>query len=185
MKTITRFYKSSKTKTSLLRALCVSIIAISLFSYSSCTVSLAPRFDQNIVDELSTSSVDVFGLLAEVADGVSKESFDKRSDEYNSVIGRLDALELQIEARPMPENKVLEKIMSKVNKKLQDKGLATISATDTAPSATAVKNIMANITQMKAADKHEGLNMLTVKTFRGDIQLYLDQAITYESYLNR
>lgn len=161
------------------------LIAGILLFFTSCAVSLSPKFDQNIIDELGASSTEVFQLMAAISEGTSNADFDKRNDEYNSVIGRLEALELQIDARPIPKNKLLEKTIGKVNKRLQEKGITTVSATDIAPSATAVKHIMENILKMKATDKRQGVTATELKAFKGNVQIYLDQAITYESYLNQ
>src|SRR4051812_26135642 len=71
---------------------------------TSCAVSLAPRFDQGIIDNLSTTSTEVFQLLSEVSEGTTNADFNKREEEYNQVIGKLEALALQINARPVPDN---------------------------------------------------------------------------------
>ena len=162
-----------------------SLVAGLLLLFTSCAVSLSPKFDQNIIDELSTSSTEAFQLMAAVSEGTSASDFSKREDEYNSVIGSLEALQLQLEARPMPKNKILEKTLGKVNQRLQQRGMETVPATDTAPSATAVKHIIENIVKMKATDKRQGVTATELKAFKGNVQLYLDQAVTYESYLNQ
>ena len=162
-----------------------SLVAGLLLLFTSCAVSLSPKFDQNIIDELSASSTEAFQLMAAVTEGTSASDFSKREDEYNSVIGSLEALQLQMEARPMPKNKILEKTLGKVNQRLQQRGMQTVPATDTAPSATAVKHIIENMVKMKATDKRQGVTATELKAFKGNVQLYLDQAVTYESYLNQ
>jgi hypothetical protein len=79
----------------------------------------------------------------------------------------------------------VDKIIAKANSSLQKKGTTLISVTDEAPSATALKNIIANITKMKETDKAEGMPPGTVTTFKGFIDLYFDQALTYERFLNK
>jgi hypothetical protein len=155
------------------------------FSVTNCTVSLAPKFDQGIVDDLSASSVEVFQLIAEVSGGTKNADFNQREEKYNDLIGKLEALKLQINARPMPSNKEANKILSKVNERLTQKGAATINAADTAPSATALENVIANISEMKKTDASQGLSPTAVKAFKGNITLFLDQALTYESFLNK
>jgi hypothetical protein len=156
-----------------------------IFFFTGCAVSLAPKFDQAIVDNLSSTSTEVFQLVAEVTDGTKKDDFNTRETNYNHVIGELDALELQIEARPMPKNKTVDKIIGKVNDRLKEKGIGTIDANETAPSATAIKHVAENITKMKDTDKLQGLTKTEVQVFKNNIQLFLDQALTYERFLNQ
>ncbi len=158
---------------------------ICVFLFAGCAVSLAPKFDQAIVDNLSSTSTEIFQLVAEVTDGVKKDDYSTREDKYNHVIGELDALALQIEARPMPKNKSIDKIIGKVNDRLREKGLAAIDANETAPSATAIKHITENIAKMKDTDKLQGLTKTEVLVFKNNIQLFLDQALTYERFLNQ
>jgi hypothetical protein len=152
---------------------------------AGCAVSLAPKFDQNIVDNLSVTSTEIFQLLAEVSAGTAKTDYDKRDAKYNHVIGKLEALALQINARPVPKNKIVSKIIGKANDRLKQRGVSTlISSGDTAPSATAIKNVLANIRKMKDTDKLQGVTAFEVQAFKGNIELFLDQALTYERFLN-
>ena len=152
---------------------------------ASCAVSLTPRFDQGIIDNLSTTSTEVFQLLSEVSEGTTNADFNKREEQYNQVIGKLEALALQINARPVPDNKTVDKIISKANSSLQKKGTTLISADQTAPSATALKNVTANVVKMKQTDKLQGITATEALAFKNNIQLFFDQALTYERFLNK
>jgi hypothetical protein len=159
---------------------------VAIFCLSGCVVSLSPKFDQSIVDNLSSSSVDVFQLLAEVSGGVPSNTHSTREPKYNDDIGKLEALKLQINARPLPHNKTVDKIISQTNERLRQRGVATlITAGDTAPSATAVQQIINNLNKMKTDDASSGLTADVVKVFQGFIVLYYDQALTYERFLNK
>ena len=152
---------------------------------TSCAVSLAPRFDQGIIDNLSITSTEVFQLLSEVSEGTTNADFDKRAEKYNQVIGKLEALALQINARPVPDNKTVDKIIGKANSSLQKKGTTLISTNQTAPSATALKNVTANVTKMKQTDKLQGITATEALAFKNNITLFFDQALTYERFLNK
>jgi hypothetical protein len=157
-----------------------------LFLLTSCTISLAPKFDQRIMDGLSGSSAEIFQLIAEVSGGTDSSSFSKREEKYNRLIGKIDALELEIRVRPMPANKKTERLTGKVNETLQKRGLpALVTAGDTAPSATALTQIAKHLLQMKNTDRTSGLMPATVELHKGFIRLYLDQALTYERFLKR
>lgn len=156
------------------------------FLFSSCAVSLAPKFDQGIVDNLSATSTDIFQLLAGVSEGTNSSDFNQREEKYNNLIGKIEALELQIKARPLPKNKKIEKIIEKANNRLSERKVgALITIGDTAPSATALEQIVKNLEQMKTTDKTNGLKPGAVAVFKGFIELYLDQALTYERFLNK
>lgn len=157
-----------------------------LFFFANCTVSLAPKFDQGIVDNLSSASAQVFQLLAETSSGTRPAEFPLRAEKYNSLIGTLEALQLQINARPIPKNKTIEKIIAKANERLTQRGISTLTSVgDIAPSSTALEQIIANLTKMRDTDQKQGLTPLEVQAFKGFIQLYLDQALTYEKFLNQ
>ena len=173
---------------SLHQSLFKRIFYISLFcvlAFSGCTIKLSPSFDQDIVDNLSSSSTEVFQLFANVSGGTTSSTFNTREEKYNDVIGRLEALILSINARPMPKSKVVDKIIGKANSVLTVRGSPAITAGDTAASASALSQVVANIAKMKETDKASGLNDTQVKLFLGNVRLFLDQATTYEKFLNQ
>ena len=185
MKNLKLLRSNLTKKRNLFRYNCQPVFLNLLFLLTSCTVSLAPKFDQSIVDNLSASTTQIFQLFAEVSEGTSKTDYSSRDEKYNSVIGNCEALELQIKARPLPKNKSVEKIIAKVNERLKATGDSTfISATDTSPSVTALHEVIENLITMKNTDKMQGLTSFEVKTFKGFVTLYLDQALTYEKFLN-
>ena len=181
MKNLKSTRLNSKKKTV---SITISFLSTLLIA-TSCAVSLAPRFDQGIIDNLSTTSIEVFQLLSEVSEGTTNTDFDKRQEEYNEVIGKLEALALQINARPVPDNKTVDKIISKANSSLQKKGSTLISVNETAPSAKALKNVTANVTKMKQTDKLQGITATEALAFKNNIELFFDQALTYERFLNK
>ena len=157
-----------------------------LYLFTSCAVSLAPKFDQGIVDNLSASTTELMQLFAEVSGGAKKGDFSRREEKYNTIVGKIEALELQIRARPVPKNKVVNKVINKSNQRLQQKGRGSvITAGDTAPSATALRNVRKNLETMKSADKEADLTKTEVARFKDIVILFLDQALTYERHLNK
>jgi hypothetical protein len=184
MKNLNLTRLNSKKKTVFNFSVMISFLN-TLLIVAGCAVSLAPRFDQGIIDNLSGTSTEVFQLLSEVSEGTTNADFDKREDKYNQVIGKLEALALQINARPVPDNKTVDKIIRKTNSSLQKKGTTLISANQTAPSATALKNVTANVTKMKQTDKLQGVTATEALAFKNNIELFFDQALTYERFLNK
>lgn len=165
-----------------------------LFFFASCAVSLSPRFDQTIVDNLSKSSVETLQLFAATSNGTTSADFNKREEKYNDLIGKLEALSLKIQARPMPNVKLLDKIVAKANASLKSRdslrnntsGMGSfIAATKIAPSVTAINQIVKNLTKLRDTDKAQGVTKAEVTLFKNNVILYLDQALTYESFLNK
>lgn len=150
-----------------------------MFSFTHCTTSLAPQFDELIFSELSNSSEEVLVFFASIEKGTNSTEFGVREEMYNELIGKFEALELKTRARPIPANGVL----SRVNKALEIRGSTHISGDY--PSAHAMGKIAETLQMMKYTDEQNGLGDIAVKTFKNQILIYLDQALTYENFLNR
>ncbi|EFK11785.1 conserved hypothetical protein [delta proteobacterium NaphS2] len=112
--------------------------------------------------------------------GTESGTFSEREDTYNAIIGAVDALPLQSKARPMPENSITEK----VNKFLESKGIGAMTD-DMAPSANSLEAVSKQISKMKETDRKSGLKVGAVKAFKNAVIISMDQAITYESFLDR
>jgi hypothetical protein len=141
---------------------------------------MAPNYDKAIVDGLTSTNTKLMELFASTSSGTSKENFEQREKTYNSLIGSLDALTIQAKARPVPKNKITEK----VNEYLTSRGVNVLEGDD-APSATALAKISESIVKMRDTDKKQGVTATEVSAFKGQVVIYLDQAITYESFLER
>lgn len=155
----------------------VAMIAVFL---TACTTMLAPNYDKAIVDGLVSVNQKTMELFASVSSGTSNSDYKKREDTYNSIIGSIDALAIQAKARPIPKNKITEK----VNEYLRSRGVDVLEGED-APSATALEKISETITKMRDTDKKQGVTVLEVQAFKGQAVIYFDQALTYESFLER
>ena len=154
--------------------------ALTLVLISACATTLAPSYDKALVDGLVSTSSAMMEFFASTSSGTSKESFEKREGSYNNLIGRVDALAIQANARPIPKNSVTDK----VNDALSKRGVRILEGDD-APSASALQGISKTITKMRDTDKKQGITSAEAGLFKGQAVIYLDQAITYESYLER
>ncbi len=150
-----------------------------LILLSGCKATLAPAYDQAIVDRVTQSSELAMRFFAEVEGGTESERFGQRESTYNILIGAFESLKLQAKARPVPENVALEKI----NELLQAKGSNAVSGEY--PSAFAFEKIAETFRKMKEIDSRQGLKPLALQAFKGQVEIFLDQAITYESFLKR
>jgi hypothetical protein len=157
-----------------------SLLLLTLFS---CASSLAPQYNQSIVDNLSKVTKETMQILATVSSGSKASDFGNREAGYNSVLGTLDALKLQLQSRPSPNNKILDKILKKVNERLRERKLEEINGIN--PSLKAIEQITANVIKMKEVDKVQGITAFEASAFKGGITLFFDQALTYEAFLNK
>lgn len=154
-------------------------LLIALLFAGACRTTLAPDYDQRIVDRSDEATIGVLELFAVVSDGAEKVTFPDREKQYNTLIARFDALALMAKSRPVPSGKVIDKI----NETLRAKGTGTVSGQF--PSAVAFEEIAKTLQKMKEKDRAEGLKPLLVSAFKGQVVIYLDQAITYERFLKR
>jgi hypothetical protein len=164
---------------SLHKKLSALIFLWAILLFGGCQTTLAPAYDQAIVEKVTESSDLAMRFFAEVDGGTESESFAQREAVYNVLIGAFESLKLQAKARPIPENVALEKI----NELLQAKGSSAISGEY--PSAFAFEKIAETFKKMKQTDMESGLKPLALQAFKGQVEIFLDQAITYESFLKR
>ncbi|QDQ28860.1 hypothetical protein FNU76_22300 [Chitinimonas arctica] len=158
-----------------------TMVCLSLLLFlSACATQLAPPYDRSLVEGLTTANVEVMTLFASVSGGTRVEGFANREAKYNEVVGKFDALVLQAGARPMPRNKVT----AEINKLLQSKGTPPISDEDL-PSTTALKKVSEAVAKMRDTDRKQGVTAMEVQAFKGMASIYLDQALTYENFLQR
>ncbi len=164
---------------SLSKTIFLPIFSLIALSFSQCTTSLAPQFNELIFSELSSSSEEILVFFASIEKGTESKDFDDREETYHELIGKFEALELETRARPIPGNGVL----TRVNKALEIRGSTSISGDY--PSAHAMGKIAETLQMMKNTDEQNDMGNIAVKTFKNQILIYLDQALTYENFLNR
>ena len=151
-----------------------------LLLVSACVTQLAPDYDKALVDSLNSTNESLMEFFASASQGLKPSAFDERKPTYDNLIGRLDALIIQARSRPIPENSVTEK----VNEALEKRGVQILDGSDT-PSASALQGISATMVKMRDTDQKQGVTAFEVAAFKGQVSIYMDQAMTYENYLER
>jgi hypothetical protein len=157
-----------------------SVIMALFLTFSGCAATLAPQYDKAVVEGLTETNTDAMEFFASVCKGTKKESFDLREAKYARLIGHFDALEIQAKARPVPNNRVIDKI----NDVLSKRGVPVPDDSE-APSATAIGKISFTFRKMRDTDQKQGLTLMEVEAFKRQVSIYMDQALTYESFLER
>jgi len=147
---------------------------------TGCSIQLAPKYDAALFNGLTNANIKIMELFSSVSSGTSNSTFSERDKSYNSVIGLIDALAMQSRARPIPDNSITKK----VNTYLESKGIAPM-ADEGAPSASSLDEVSKNLAKMKEIDGKTGLKPGAVKAFKNAVIISMDQALTYESFLDR
>ena len=163
-----------KTVTGVIAPFAVLLLA------SACVTQLAPDYDRALVERLNSTNVGLMEFFASTSSGTRVTSFGERKPTYDSLIGRLNALVIQARSRPIPENSVTEK----VNAALEKRGVQIVDDGDT-PTATALEKISETMVKMRDTDLKQGVTPFEVAAFKGQVSIYMDQAMTYENYLER
>lgn len=153
------------------RFACYVTIAILL---SGCATQLAPAYDQRIVDGLTKANVDAMTLFASLSNGAKRSQFDQHKNHYDSLIGTLDALEMQIAARPVPP--IPPELAAVLGESVEDLS---------EPPVEPIQGMSRNIHKLR--DTHAAANLAAteIEAFRNGWVIYADQALTYEAYLKR
>jgi hypothetical protein len=160
----------------------ISWLVVFLFLLSGCATQLAPAYDKAVVDGLLVANTEVMTLLAKGSQGTSQSTFSERENAYNTIVGKFDGLVIQAAARPIPKTKVSERI----NGVLEKRGIEPLQDDDaTPPSVQPLKKVVESLTKMRDTDKKQGLTATEVLAFKGQIVILLDQATTYENFLQR
>jgi hypothetical protein len=154
-------------------------VLISLFAINGCKTALAPSYDKTIVEKTNATTTELLQLFASVSDGTLKNSFDTREVTYNAIIGSFDAMAIVARARPVPTNSVTKKIAAEFKQR------NLILVIDDHPSAVAFEQIVITLSKMKFKDRDMDLSKDAVGLFKGQLKVFLDQAITYENFLER
>jgi hypothetical protein len=157
-----------------------SLAAFWILFLAACTTQLAPPYDKAIADGLVNVNQQAMTLLAAVSSGTGSDSYPQRDNTYNTLIGALDALALQAKSRPIPKTSVNEKVKAFLGKR----GVS-LPETGDAPSAAALEQISITFAKMRDTDKKQGVTAFEVAAFKGQVVIYLDQALTYENFLMR
>lgn len=160
----------------------VAFALLACIALAACQVQLAPPYDKAVVDSLGKASADSMTLLASASGGTSASTFGSRENQYSQLIGKLEALALAAGARPMPKNKVTDAI----NRLLEKREVQPLEDDEaTPPSAHAIRKVAETFAKMRDTDRKQGVTAFEVAAFKGQVQIYLDQAITYENFLQR
>lgn len=153
-----------------------------LMTLSACTISLAPPGDPGLVEGLNDVNAEALALFSAVSGGASEASFAGLSDDYDQVIGGLDALRLRAEARDVP------RLAGAVAERIEDwPGLAAACGGDPTAcvnaSPASIGEAATTLRTMKADHADGGLEADRPPIYRGAYEASIKQALTIETAL--
>lgn len=151
-----------------------------VLSITGCAVQLAPTYNKDIVTGITVANKDVLEFLSSVDAGTTQSTFANRKDKYDKLIGAFESISTQIKARPIPSNKVKDK----VNELLSKRGVQKLVDADY-PSQIAIEEIVKNLKKMKDKDGNSDIGKTAIDVFKSAINISVDQALTYENFLER
>lgn len=154
-------------------------LALSLL-LGGCTAQLAPSYDAALVESINETNPSLLVFFASVDEGAQSAGYGGREKTYNGLIGRFEAMAAQSRARPIPDSEAVKRI----DKAFARQGWAA-PVDGQIPSAVAFDMIAGTLTKMRNTDKKQGLTKMEVAAFKGQCMIALDQALTYEAFLER
>lgn len=162
--------------------LAVALLGLTLLS--ACAVKLAPEYDKAIFDGLSKANEEAMTLFSTVGAGTRQADFAKRQPAYDGVIGKLDAVRLQIDSRVTPEQPAL---MSAILKRTAVPSGAAGEPADlpAVPSLGSLERLIQTTKSMRDVDSKTGLSAMLVAGYKMRFEISMEQALTYEKALNR
>lgn len=145
---------------------------------SACTIRLAPDYDQSLVDGLSKINEDAQQFFAALAGGSDRNAgFARHEPTYNQLIGRIEALRLQAEARPEPPPPALLGFLAPP--------LSEDMPRLKTPTAEILGNMAQALRDMRAAHQQNGLAAGEVGVEKKGFDQKMAQALTVEKALKR
>jgi hypothetical protein len=164
----------------------ITVIVTCLF-LAACTISLAPRYDPSLVEGLNSANQETLTLFSAVSAGSPKSSFPELSDQYDSAIGKFDALRLQATARATPP--LAEKLADQLAKWEVIQEVCSGETGDpnacVNASPSAMSAIVDNLSRMREQHQNNGLATDVVAIFKNAHEISIHQALTVETALKR
>jgi hypothetical protein len=167
------------------RASPFSIIGCAVFCaviLAGCAAKLAPDYEKAIVDSLTSANEGAMTLLASASPSAPKGTFAKREEACNSVIGKFEAVRVQVGTCPAPAVSPAVTRIINIGQSGGDQKQLEIPA---APTSEIIARIVVGLTMMRDTDRGSGLPAMLIPGFKRESEALIEQALTYEKQLQR
>jgi hypothetical protein len=156
---------------------------------SGCAIKLAPDYDKAIFDGLTKINEDAMTLFASVSSGAPQSTYPRRQATYDGLIGQLDAVRIQIDARlsPSPPLFVTTMLSQSISagSPTSNAGASAVPAMPDVPTLGSVNTMIHTITSMRDRDSKRGLTPMLAEGFKARFEPSIEQALVYEKALIR
>ena len=164
-----------------------SIFGIALLiaglALAGCGVRLAPNYDRDIIDGLARANEDALTLFASVANGAPPGTYSRRVDAYNALQGKLESVGAMVKARGTPQAPATGiALLGVVGVQNAQQQADQVMQPSTGPNIEAMIRI---VNLMRNDDSKNRLSALSVMTLKNNFSAEMNQALTYEKFLNR
>ena len=116
-----------------------------------------------------------------MSSGASRKSYSKRQKQYDDLIGKIDALRIQSQARPMPRPLASQVLGLGPSPQTPPQEIEVLEA----PTTGILERLSGTLNSMRDHDKQFGLTPMLVIGFKQRFAISMDQALTYEKALER
>ncbi len=155
--------------------LAVYFVAL-VFAATGCAVKLAPDYDKAIFDGLTKANEDAMKLFA----SVGSAPYTERQVAYNSVIGELNAVQVQIKSRSTPTSSAFFLSPQAATSRTSATQQNVLEAPTSADVDTLIK-----IMETARRNDQDGRLPRRIDFIKESFAIQMAQALTYEKALQR
>jgi hypothetical protein len=142
-----------------------------------CAVKLAPDYDKAIFDGLAKANTDAMTLFASTSSG----PYSDRQAAYDSVVGQLNAVQVQIKSRGTPASPLLAGLFVPANARHGQQQASGVLASPTAASV----NALIKIVERTRKEDSQGRIKNRIDFDQEAFAIQMAQALAYEKALQR
>ncbi len=166
------------------RTRAAALLALVALWLQACTISLAPPYDQSLVDGLNRANEQALVFFSSVSAGAPRGRFPALAPQYDALIGKFAALQAQAGARDAP---ALGRSLARALPMRED--MAAICGEDAAACVNVTPHVLGEIVEtfahMRQENAARSLTAFEVRALRDTYVQSIDQALTVETALKR
>jgi len=146
---------------------------------AGCQIQLVPKPDPAIVNGLTAANEKTLQLFAALAEPGTRAPYAEREATYNELIGSFDSLRIQAAARPVPDSRIAETLVSGSAANLAPEDIKRLQN----PNPDILQTIIDTLTRMREVDSQGRLSAGMLPGFKTSYETSIDQALTFEQAL--
>lgn len=142
--------------------------------FTSCAIRLTPAYNRQIISGLNNANIGAMTLFVSLSDGARKSQSARYRDQYDELIGILNALEMLILIRPTPERPsgLVAAVLGNPTLDLAGE-----------PPVEPIQGMARIVEQIRDQHAATGLTATEIEGMEKMWRVYMDQALTFEASL--